>query len=147
MVGAGESMPVTPSEIFDLALERHRRPWNFTVQSVAVLCFGLTLLLHSFLLFATSLILFGAGFLDLALPDMPRGRWRAFVHAFVEWERNWSALPWSFGKCARLGFVLLFGCLLVWALWTRDLAVLALFAGFGYLARVVGENREGGIDP
>ncbi|MFH1912945.1 MAG: hypothetical protein ABIK45_01545 [Pseudomonadota bacterium] len=140
-------MIVTPSQLFALALSRHRQPWNFTVQLAALACFGLALLLHSFLLFATGLILLGFGFYELALPEMPEGRWRRLVRAVVEWEKNWSVLPWTFGKLARFGFVLLLICVLIWALWTRDLAVLALFVAFAYLARVVAENRAGGIDP
>jgi len=140
-------MTVTPSELFALALSRHRRPWNFTLQLGAVAVFGLALLMHSFLIFAAGLILFGFGFFELALPEMPDGRWRRLVRAVVEWEKNWSVLPWTFGKWARLCFVLLASGVLVWALWTRDLAVLALFVAFGYLARVVAENRAGGIDP
>ncbi|WP_285906659.1 hypothetical protein [Pseudodesulfovibrio pelocollis] len=140
-------MTVTPSELFALALSRHRQPWNFTVQLAALACFALALLLHSFLLFAAGLILLGFGFFELDLPEMPQGRWRRLVHAAVEWEKNWSVLPWTFRKVARLCFVLLLTGLLIWALWTRDLAVLALFVAFAYLARVVAENRAGGIDP
>ncbi|MUM77686.1 hypothetical protein GKC30_08575 [Pseudodesulfovibrio sp. F-1] len=140
-------MTVTPSELFALALSRHRQPWNFTVQLAALALFGLALLLHSFLVFAAGLILFGFGFFELPLPEMSDGRWRRVVQASVEWEKNWSVLPWTFAKWAGLCFVLLACCLLVWALWTRDLAVLALFVAFGYLARVVAENRAGGIDP
>jgi hypothetical protein len=140
-------MAVTPSDILDLALARHRRPWNFTAHFVALAFFALALLLHSFLLFAASLIFFGAGFFELSLSAMPEGRWLRFVRGMIEWERNWSVLPWTAGKWARTGFVALLVCVLVWALWTVDLVVLALFCGFGYLARVVAENRAGGIDP
>jgi hypothetical protein len=147
MMGRGERMTVTPSELFALALSRHRQPWNFTVHLAAVALFGLALPLHSFLIFSAGLILLGFGFFELVLPDMPPGRWRRLVHAVVEWEKNWSVLPWTFRKWARLCIALLLGCLLVWALWTRDLAVLALFFAFACLARVVAENRAGGIDP
>ncbi len=140
-------MAVTPSDILDLALARHRRPWNVTAHFVALACLALALLLHSFLLFATSLIFLGAGFFELSLPAMPEGRWLRFVRGMIEWEKNWSVLPWTPGKWARTGLVVILASVLVWALWTVDLVVLALFGGFGYLVRVVVDNRAGGIDP
>jgi hypothetical protein len=140
-------MTLTPSDIFVLALRRHRTPWNFTVQAAAMGCFVLTLLLHSFLLLATSLIFFGAGFFELPLPEMGDGRWRRFVMAMIEWEKNWSSLPWTFRKWARFICVLILACVLLWALWAVDILVLCLFAAFGYLAHIVAENRDAGIDP
>lgn len=140
-------MAITPSDIFDLALSRHREPWNWTLHFAGLAGFTLTLLLHSYLMFAVSLIIFGAGFFQLNLPPLPENRWLRFVHSAVEWEKNWVAAPWNWHKTWRFGFVLLITYITIWALWTRDAVVLALLIGFGYLIKVVLENLEYDIRP
>lgn len=140
-------MTVTPSDIFRLALERHRMPWNWTLHAAAIFGFGLTLLLHSPLMLSASLILLGTGFFDIKMPEMPDGRWRRLVLSAVEWEKNWVAAPWNRYKWWRFLFVLAVSLMIIWALWTRDLAAIGLLVGFGYLIRVMRENIEGGVDP
>lgn len=138
---------MTPSEIFALALKRHRKPWNWTLHFVGLIGFGLTLLLHSYLMFATSLILFGAGSFDLQLPVTSDNRWLRFVAKAIEWEKDWVAAPWNWYKTRRFLFVLAVVFVSIWALWTRDGVVLCLLVAFAYLLKVMKENIAGGIDP
>lgn len=140
-------MVVTPSELFNLALSRHRQPWNWTLQFAALGLLCLTLLFHSFLFLAAAVIFFGTGFFQLGLDDPPENGWFRFVAAGVEWEKNWVAAPWNWHKIWRFGFVLLVSAALIWALWVREPAALAIFVGFAVLARVVFENKDGGIVP
>lgn len=140
-------MSVTPSHLFALAVERHREPWNWTLHFASLFGFALTLFLHSYLLLATSLILFGAGLFNLDMPDMPDTRWRRFVRQAVEWEKNWIAYPWTFYKTWRFVFAVAVAAFLIWALWVREPSALALLLGFACLARVVRENKDAGIDP
>lgn len=140
-------MAVTPSQLFALAVSRHREPWNWTFHCAALVLFCLCLLAHSYLFLAASLILLGAGFFRLPLDPPPDNRWFRFTRRFLQWERNWSATPWTGRKIARLAFAVLAAAVTVWALWTREPAALALLAGFLVLSRVVSANREGGIDP
>jgi len=109
--------------------------------------FALTMAAHSSLLFAASLVLFGAGFFDLNLPEIPENRWIRFVSSAVEWEKNWVAAPWNWYKIRRFIICLFITGITLWALWTRDLAVLALIVAFGYLLHVRRDNIDGGIDP
>lgn len=140
-------MVATPSDILSLALKRHRLVWNWTAHFAALCFLSLALLLHSYLLFAVSTALFGAGFFEMGLPEMADCRWRRYVARMVEWEKNWVAAPWNWPKWWRLLFVLALASVTVWALWTQNPPVLAMLAAFAYLARVVKENREAGIDP
>jgi len=140
-------MPVTPSEILTLAIQRHRQPWNWTLHFCGLAGFALSLMLHSYLLFAASLIIFGAGFFELGLPPVKENRWLRFVHEAVEWEKNWIAAPWNWQKIWRFGVFLMFAVLFIWACWEQEPVAIALFSGFAYLAKVVRENKEGGIDP
>lgn len=140
-------MAVTPSEIFALALERHRQPWNWTLHFAALVGFLLTLVLHSYLMFAATVIVFGAGFFDLHMPLMQEGRWQRFMHDGVEWEKNWIAAPWNWRKTWRLLVVLGMIYTTIWAFWTREPVAISLIIAFIYLAKVVRENIEGGIDP
>lgn len=140
-------MVATPSDIRDLALARHQQVWNWTAHFAALCFLGLTLLLHSYLLLAVTMALFGAGFFEMGLPPMKQCRWRRYVLRMVEWEKNWIAAPWNRVKWLRFLFVAAVAAVTVWALWTQSPPVLAVLAGFGYLARVVKENREAGIDP
>lgn len=139
-------MAVTPSELFGLALKRHREPWNWTLHCASLLAFALTLLLHSYLLFATSLILLGAGFFDLKMPEPPKNRWFKFAEEGVEWEKDWVAYPWTFRKIWRFAFVVLVSLIVCWVLVTRELSALGMLMGFAYLIKVVRDNRESGID-
>lgn len=139
-------MVVTPSEILALALERHRRPWNWTLHCIGLLGLAVTMLLHSYLMLATSLILLGAGFFDFDLPEPRRNRWFAWVREAVEWEKDWVAYPWTFRKTWRFFFAILVAGITIWALWTREASVIGLLIGFAYLTRVVRENRDSGID-
>jgi hypothetical protein len=147
MVKQGESMIVTPSSLFALAVSRHRQPWNWSLHFAALVLFGLTLFSHSYLMLAASLILLGVGFFELRLDGPPENRWFRFVSRGVEWEKNWSAAPWNRVKWSRLVFTVLVAGVAVWALWVRELAALMLLAGFAVLAWVVRQNRENGIDP
>lgn len=140
-------MPVTPSELLRLAMKRHRMEWNWSVHFAAMVNFGLALLLHSWLLTATTLILLAAGCFDFGLGPLPEGRWQRLVHRGLEWERNWSVAEWDFGKSARFAIFLVALVTSVWALWTRDLAMLGLLFGFGFLYWVMLDNLSGGIDP
>jgi len=139
-------MAVTPAELFALALERHRQPWNWSFQFAAVWVFGLTLLFHSYLLLAVTLIFFGAGFFHLDLPPVPGNRWISFVKKGVEWEKNWIAAPWNLIKWKRFLFVVVVSGVLVWALWTREYAALGLILGFACLVKVMVDNKAAGID-
>jgi hypothetical protein len=140
-------MGVTPSSLFALAVIRHRQPWNWSLHCAALVLFCLTLLAHSYLMLAASLILLGVGFFELKLDEPPDNRWFKFARRGVEWEKDWSAAPWNRVKRARLVFALLAAGFAVWALWVRELAGLMLVAGFAVLAWVVRQNRENGIDP
>lgn len=140
-------MSVTPAQILNRAFERHYQPWNWSIQFTALWLFGLTLLFHSYLLLAATLVLFGTGFFQLHMPQDPENRWFSFVKKGVEWEKNWVAAPWTFYKWRRFLFVLIMAYFLVWALWTLEYATLGLFIGFGYLIKVMVENKEAGIDP
>ncbi len=140
-------MSITPSEIFILAITRHQKPWNWSLHFAGLIGFALSLLFHSYLLFATSLIFSGAGFFDLKLPPVPESRWLRFVASAVEWEKNWVAAPWSGHKIRRMFLVVLIAAITVWALWTKDGVVLSLLVGFAYLFKIMKENMEGGIDP
>ncbi|MEF2232381.1 MAG: hypothetical protein V3571_15720 [Pseudodesulfovibrio sp.] len=140
-------MTVTPARLLDLALARHRSPWNWTVHCAAAVVLVLALPLHSALALSAGLVLFGAGFFRWPEPLRQGTRWLQFAHRAVEWEKDWIAAPWNRYKWSRfLGFLLVAG-VAAWALWTREPATLALLGGFAYLARVVRENRDGGIDP
>jgi len=140
-------MAVTPSEIAALALARHRGPWNWTLHlaGLAVLC--LSLLLHGPLTASAGLILLAAGFFRWPEPVRPQTRWLRFVHAAVEWEKDWVAAPWNRHKWLWFLLALLVSGYAVWALWTRELASLSLLAGFAVLWRVMRENKENGVDP
>lgn len=140
-------MVVTPAELAELALKRHREPWNWTIQFAALPLACLTFLTHSYLLAATTLILISAGFLHLKMDEAPDNRWFRFVHAAVEWEKNWIAAPWNWYKGLRFLFFLLVSALTIWALWTHELATLGLLLGFAVLVRVVRENKQDGIEP
>ena len=138
---------MTPSDLLRLALERHRRPWNWTLQFAGLVCFALALLFHSYLWLAVSLILAGAGFFELRLPEPGDSAWFRFVRGRVEWEKNWAAFPWTWRKGWRFGAVVLLSMAAMWAMWTRDLAVLTLMVAMGALVAVARKNREQGIDP
>lgn len=140
-------MTVTPSELFDLALSRHRQPWGWTVHLAGLAGLGLAMLLHSGLTLAAAIILLGSGFFHWPDPPNQDTRWFRFVHQAVEWEKDWVAYPWTWRKW--MWFLFSLGCTLYicWALWVREAASLALLAGFVVLARVIHENRENGIDP
>jgi len=140
-------MFTTPTKLLELAIERHRKPWNWTIQFAGVSLLCLTLLAHSYLLLAASLILLGTGFLDLNMDDPPDNRWFKFVTAGVEWEKNWVALPWNFAKIFKFTLVMIILGALIWVLVVRELAAIGLFIGFVYLARVVIENKESGVEP
>lgn len=140
-------MVTTPSDIRKLAIRRHQSTWNWTLHFAAVIGFCLTLLFNSYILLACSVILFGAGFFHLNLPVLKQTFWTRFVARAVEWEKNWIAAPWNFYKIWRFTVVLLLAAVIIWALWTSDAVVLALFAGFGFLIYVVRDNIAGGIKP
>jgi len=140
-------MTVTPSEIFKLALARHREPWNWTLHLATLFCFALTLLFHSYLILAATTIFFGTGFFRLKLPEPPKNRWFTMVKRAVEWEKNWVAYPWTFRKWWRFLFTLLIVYVTIWALWTREPVTIALLIGFSYLLKVMTENKAKGIDP
>ena len=139
-------MTVIPSELFDLALVRHRQPWNWSLHCAALVLFCLTLLAHSYLLLAASLILLGTGFLALDLDRPPGNRWFGLVDSMVEWEKNWAAAPWGWYKRARLLFTVCLTVAVIWALWTCELAALGLLMGFAALAWVVRDNRKNNAD-
>lgn len=140
-------MTITPAHLFELAIERHRQPWNWTSQFTALGLFCLTLLLHSYLLLAATLIFFGAGFFRMQLPEPPNNRWFRFVTAAVEWEKDWIAAPWNWDKSWRFGLALIMTIAAIWAFWKQEPAAIALLICFAFLARVVFENKNAGIDP
>jgi len=140
-------MTVTPSELFDLALARHRSPWNWTVHFAALWVLVLVLPTHSALVLSAGLILLAGGFFRWPAPERTGTRWLRFVHKAVEWEKDWIAAPWNRYKWVRFLLFLLLAGVTGWALWNRDLAVLALLAGMGFLFRIMRENKDLGIDP
>ncbi|MGL1863298.1 MAG: hypothetical protein OCC46_12305 [Pseudodesulfovibrio sp.] len=139
-------MFTTPTEIIKLALKRHREPWNWTLQCAALVGLGATMLTQSYLMLAFTLILFGVGFFALNMPEMQDNPWLRFVKRMVEWEKNWIAYPWTFHKCWRLAVTVLVACVVIWAFWTREAAVIGLLIGFVYLIKVVRSNKENEID-
>ena len=140
-------MTVTPSELASLALARHMEPWNWTLQFSALALLSPTLLFHSYLLLAATLILFGTGFFRLHLDDPPDNRWFRFVHQAQEWEKDWLAAPWNWYKIKRFVFAILVAAATVWALWTSEPAAIGLIVGFAVLTRLVAKNKQDGIDP
>ena len=140
-------MSVTPSALFDLAVARHREPWNWTLHASAAGLFCLALLAHSFLLLAASMILGGVGFLRLDLETPPDNLWFRIVASAVTWERNWAAAPWNRGKWSRFLLTCSLTGVAVWALVIRELAVLGLLVCVAALIRVAWENRQNGIKP
>lgn len=140
-------MNITPQELFRLAIERHREPWNWTLQFAAAVVFCLALLFHSSLLVTAALILFGVGFMKLHMDEPPDNRWFRFVARSVEWEKNWESTPWTWIKITKCMFVLAATGLLLWALWVREPATLGLFFGFVVLYKVMLENIDSGIEP
>lgn len=135
-------MAVTPSELFALAVVRHRQPWNLTLHLAGVGAFALALLLHSYLLLAMALILGGAGFVAYDVGEPPDNGWFRFTAGLVRWERDWASLPWTWRKISRVGLALLLAGVTVWALWVRELATIGLLIGAAALAWVVRDNRE-----
>ncbi|WP_247648428.1 hypothetical protein [Pseudodesulfovibrio sp. zrk46] len=140
-------MTVTPSELFQLALKRHQEPWNWTLHFIGVVGFAITLFAHSYLMFAASLIIFGAGFFDLKMPKPVKNSWFALVAGAVEWEKDWLSTPWNWYKIWRFGFVMTVLAITIWALVTRDGAVLCAIVGFAYLIKIMRENIDAGIEP
>lgn len=140
-------MAFAPSDLAQLALRRHREPWNWTFHFTALCMLCTALLLHSSLLTAAALIFFGTGFFPLNLDPPPDNRWFRFVRRAVEKEKNWAAAPWNRHKTGWFCLGLAIVSIVIWALWVREPATLALLLGFAVLARVVEENRRGGIDP
>lgn len=140
-------MIVTPSSLFELAVRRHRQPWNWSLHFAALVLFGCALFGRSYLALAAATVLFAAGFFELNLGEPPEGRWFRWVRRCVERERNWAAAPWNLAKWWRLAVFLPVCGALAWALWVRELAALMLFVCFAVLLRVRRENRENGIDP
>lgn len=140
-------MATTPAEVFALALARHRLLWNWTAHFAALCLFAFTLLFHSYVLLAVTLALFGAGFYELGLPEMKDGRWRQFVLRMIEWEKNWIAAPWIWGKWWRFLFICSVVLVVVWALWTGNPPVIMVLISFAYLSHVVRENKKRGVDP
>ncbi|BCS88597.1 hypothetical protein [Pseudodesulfovibrio sediminis] len=140
-------MVTSPSELFDLALKRHRQPWNWTLQFAGIMLLGLTLAAHSYLLLAASMILFGAGFYELHMPEPSENLWFRFVSGGIQWEKNWVATPWTFGKIFKCCVTLALLAVTVWALVVREIGTIGLLIGFLALARVVVENRDSGVEP
>lgn len=140
-------MTLTPKGLYQLAVTRHQQPWNWTFHFTALLCFALSLLTHSYLLFAACVILFGTGFFELSLSYFPRHRWWDFVYSGTEWEKNWIAAPWNARKWLRTAFVLLIVFWLIWSLWTREIISISLLIGFAVLLKISHDNKASGIDP
>lgn len=139
-------MSLKPADLIKLALSRHREPWNWTFHIAGLCAFALCLLFHSYLLFASTLIFIGTGFYALKLRPMRKGRWLTFQKQAVEWEKDWIAYPWTYSKWWRFLVILLVAAVFMWALWTRDIAVLCLYVAGAYFVKVVRENKAKGID-
>ncbi|WP_419785670.1 hypothetical protein [Pseudodesulfovibrio sp.] len=137
----------TSSGLAALALARHRSHWNWTLHLAGLVVLALSLLLHGPLTASAGLILLGAGFFSWPEPPHTDGRWQRFVRAGIEWEKDWIAAPWNRRKWIPFLAALLIGGYILWALWVRELASLALLIGFAVLLRVRKENKENGIDP
>ncbi|WP_319541697.1 hypothetical protein [uncultured Pseudodesulfovibrio sp.] len=140
-------MNVTPADLAKLALERHRLPWNWSLQFAALILFCLTLLFHSPLFLTATIILCATGFLSLNMDEPPDNRWFRFVKAGIEWEKDWIAAPWNWAKWTKFIFIFIITIVFLWALWTREAATLGLILGFAVLIRVVVENMKNGIEP
>ena len=135
-------MAVTPSELFELAVTRHRQPWNLSLHCAGAGLFALALLAHSYLLLAAALILLGAGFLALEQGVPPDNGWFRRMAAVAEWEKDWASLPWNWRKIWRFGLAVLLCLIAVWALWTGEPAAIGLLIGGAALAWVIRDNRE-----
>lgn len=137
---------ITPRELLDLAISRHRQPWNFTVQAAGLPFLILALLLHSGLFASMALILFGAGFLSLPMPAMPPGRWRRTVDRWIGAEVNWLNTPMTGKKLLGFFVFLLVAGFSIWALWTNELVSLTFLAGMLAVYRAYLYNKTTGID-
>ncbi|NDV19628.1 hypothetical protein GO013_09375 [Pseudodesulfovibrio sp. JC047] len=140
-------MTITPSDLFQLATQRHRQPWNWSLHFTALISCCLAVLFHSPFFLTATIILGAVGFLELRMKTTPNTRWFRFVHAGIEWEKDWFATPWNTGKWTRFLLVFCIAIFFLWALWSRELAALALIIGFGALIRVMVENYKNGIKP
>lgn len=137
---------LTPRELMDLALSRHRQPWNFTVQTCGLCCLATALLLHNGLLTATALVLFGVGFLVLPLPPMPPGVWRRSIDRFIAAEVRWLNTPMSWQKLLKGGIWTLILITTIWALWVRELLLLTFLVAMWAVYRAYLYNKTTGID-
>ncbi|WP_147820001.1 hypothetical protein [Salidesulfovibrio onnuriiensis] len=137
---------LTPRDLLDLAVSRHRQPWNFTAHCCGLCLMGLALLLHSGLCVAAGLILLGTGLLILPLPPMPPGRWRRSVDRLIAAEVQWINTPMNGKKLFRtLVWAVILG-FTVWTLWARELLSLTLLAAMLAVYRAYLYNKTTGID-
>lgn len=138
---------ITPRELMDLALARHRQPWNMTLQLAGCALLAFALLLHGALVASMGLVLVAAGFMNLRLAPMRPGRWRTFLDRVLAAEVGWLNSPMGWRKLLRSIIALVIGAVTVWALWTRDVAMLGMLVCLWALYLAYRYNRTTGIDP
>lgn len=136
----------TPRELLDLALSRHRQPWNFTVQACALPCFVLALLLHSAVFASMSIILVGAGFFALPMPAMQPGPWRRTVDRCIAAEVMWLNTPMNWIKLLKTVMWSAILAFAVWALWVGEMLSLGLLVCMGAVYKAYLYNKTTGID-
>lgn len=132
------------------AISRHCAPWNWSlhVSGLAILAVGLWN--HSPALLFLSAAALAGGFFKIPLPPMKNCGLSGFedwTAGIIKSEKNWLESPMSWKKGRQATIIAIAIVLSVWALWSREMAALALLAGFAVLATVLMENKKKGIDP
>ncbi|KAB1441703.1 hypothetical protein [Pseudodesulfovibrio senegalensis] len=138
---------ITPRELMDLALARHRQPWNMTLQLGGCALLALALLLHGALVASMGLVLVGVGFMNLRLAPMRPGRWHTFLDRVLAAEVGWLNAPMGWRKLLRTAVLLGIVSVTFWALWMRDIAVLGMLVCMWAVYLAYRYNRTTGIDP
>ncbi len=145
-VGAYVWGMITPRDLLDLALVRHRQPWNMSFQLAGCAFLVPALLLHSAILVSLGLILVGVGFMNLRLAPMRPGRWHRVLDSVVAAEVRWLNTPMNARKFFRTVVVLGLFTVAVWALWAGDMAMLSLLVAMWAVYLAYRYNRTTGID-
>lgn len=111
----------------------------------AAFLFLAAMLFHSHTFFVLSVVLAGAGFLNLHLPEIKEGRMQRIIRAGIAAEKRLGAMAPGWRK-RGLGGGVMFGFILIAiALWTRALLLIAALIGVGVLVWVAYDNRRYGI--
>lgn len=137
---------LSPQDLMDIALRRHRQPWNMTFQIIGMAFCIPALLFHSSICFSIALIFMGLGFMKLRLAPMPYGRWRNMLDHIVAAEVRWLNTPKTIGTWLRTVFILALLIFIMWALWVQDIATISLIIAVWAVYLAYCYNKTTGID-